>query len=323
MTDNCLGFHYNALLVDAHCDTLSVLAREGSSFVSCDKGHVDLPRLKQGGVNVQLFAVFVSPLCVGTYLRSVMEQIDVFYSLTEGSGEQLVAVRDLTELRNAIDSEKIAGILSVEGGHMLEGSTGVLRALYQLGVRCLTLTWNGRNELADGVGESETRGGLTSFGRAVVTEMERLGMLIDVSHLAPAGFWDVMRLVRGPVIASHSNSRMIWDHPRNLTDEQVRTLAGTGGVIGVNFVPDFVDPGKPTLDRLIDHIEHIAAVGGVDCVGIGSDFDGAPYMVTGLEDTASFPALTCGLLGRGWREDEVRKVLGDNFLRVINTTWRS
>ncbi|MEW6173035.1 MAG: dipeptidase [Bacillota bacterium] len=319
---NDLSVHYDALVVDAHCDTLSVLVQEGSSFAKSDKGHIDLTRLQQGGVNVQVFAVFVSPLYTGTYLRRALEQIDVFYDITEGFGEHLAAVRDFAELQETIDSGRIAGILSVEGGHVLEGSTAVLRALYKMGVRCLTLTWNGRNELADGVGESETRGGLTGFGRTVVREMEGLGMLIDVAHLAPAGFWDVLRLARSPVIASHANSRTQCDHPRNLTDAQVRALAATGGVIGINFVPDFVDPENPTLDRVIDHIEHIAAVGGVDCVAIGSDFDGTPYTVAGLEDAAALPALTCGLLERGWPRDDIRKVLGGNLFRVFNEIWR-
>lgn len=316
-----LVLHRDAVVVDGHCDTLSLLAERKFSFAGGGQGQVDLPRLKRGCVDVQFFAVFVSPKHRGTYLRRALEQVALFYSLMEAYGEDCVAVHDYSGLERALTTGKIGGILSVEGGHILEGSLGVLRVLYQLGVRCLTLTWNGRNELADGVGESETKGGLTSFGREVVREMERLGMLVDVAHLAPAGFWDVIKMVKSPVIASHANSKALCNHPRNLSDEQVRALASTGGVIGVNFVPEFVDPANPTLETVANHIEHLATVGGLDCVGIGSDFDGTPQTVSGLEDAAFLPMLTGCLLDRGWSEDHIRKVMGGNFLRVIKETW--
>lgn len=322
MGQDARRLHHNAIVVDCHCDTLSFLAQKGGSFEAGAKGQVDLLRLKSGGINVQFFAVFVSPRYRGTYLRRALEQVDIFAKTTSSCSEKLVSVYDLSGLDNALAEGKIAGVLAMEGGHVLEGSIGVLRVLYRLGVRCLTLTWNCRNDLADGVAENETGGGLTSFGRKVVREMGRLGMIVDVAHLASAGFRDVLRLAQGPVIASHANSRRLCDHPRNLTDEQVREIAATGGVVGVNFVPDFIDPVRPTLDRLVDHIEHLAAVGGVECVGIGSDFDGAPMMVTGLEDAACLPLLTERLVERGWQEADIRKVLGENFLRVMKEVWK-
>lgn len=314
--------HRNAIVVDCHCDTLSLLARKGGSFEAGIKGRVDLPRLQRGGIDVQFFAVFVSPRHRGTYLRRALEQVDIFTKITSGCTDEFVSVENYSGLHDALAGGKIAGVLAIEGGHVLEGSIGVLRILYRLGVRCLTLTWNCRNELADGVAENGTGGGLTSFGREVVKEMGRLGMIVDVAHLAPAGFWDVLRSARRPVIASHANSKTLCDHPRNLTDEQVRELAATGGVIGVNFVPDFIDPDVPTFDRLVDHLEHLAAVGGVECVGIGSDFDGAPKMVTGLEDAAALPFLTERLLERGWQEEDIKRVLGINFLRVMKEVWK-
>jgi membrane dipeptidase len=232
----------------------------------------------------------------------------------------LSAVCEYSGIRRALAEEKIAGILTVEGGHVLEGSLGVLRVLYHMHVRCLTLTWNGRNKIAYGVGESEIKKGLTPFGREVVREMERLGMLVDVAHLAPTGFWDVIDMATKPVIDTHANSRVLCDHPRNLTDEQVRALAGTGGVIGVNFVPAFVSPAHPTVETVADHIEHLAAVGGIDCVGIGSDFDGTAKTVTGLDDVSCLPLLTTCLVDRGWPQADIRKVLGGNWLRVLKET---
>ncbi|MEW6448067.1 MAG: dipeptidase [Bacillota bacterium] len=314
--------HRNAIVVDCHCDTLSLLVQKGGSFEAGTKGQVDLPRLQSGGVNVQFFAVFVSPRHRGTYLRRALEQVDIFTKITSGHSGELVSASDYPGLDRALTAGKIAAVLAIEGGHVLEGSISVLRVFYRLGVRCLALTWNCRNELADGVAEDKTGGGLTNFGREVVKEMGRLGMIVDVAHLAPAGFWDVLRLAKCPVIASHANSRTLCDHPRNLTDEQVRELAATGGVIGVNFVPEFIDPVNPTVDRLVDHIEHLAAVGGVECVGIGSDFDGAPKMVAGLEDASALPFLTERLLERGWREEDIRRVLGTNFLRVMKDVWK-
>ncbi|MEW6572736.1 MAG: dipeptidase [Bacillota bacterium] len=322
MEQDARRLHYNAIVVDCHCDTLSFLAQKGGSFEAGTEGHVDLPRLRSGGVDVQFFAVFVSPRYRGIYLRRALEQVEIFATITSSYSEKLVSVSNGPGLDEALNKGKIAGVLTVEGGHVLEGSIGVLRIFHRLGVRCLTLTWNCRNELADGVAETNTGGRLTSFGREVVREMEKLGMLVDVAHLAPAGFWDVLRLAQYPIIASHANSRRICDHPRNLTDEQVRELAATGGVIGVNFVPDFVDPVNPTIDRLIDHIEHLASVGGIQCVGIGSDFDGAPKMVSGLEDSSALPLLTERLFERGWPEGDIRRVLGINFLRVMKEVWK-
>jgi len=314
--------HRAAPVVDAHCDALSLLVERLALGGEEAAGQVTPERLKQGGVNLQCFAVFVAPRHRGSYLRRVLEQIDTFYRFLSLYAGELMPVCDQASLEGALVAGKIGAVLCVEGGHVLEGSLSVLRVLRRLGVSCLTLTWNGRNELADGVLESETGGGLTSFGREVVQEMERLGMVVDVAHLAAAGFWDVLSLTRMPVIASHANARALCNHPRNLADEQVRALAARGGVIGVSFVPEFVDPEKPTLERVVDHIEHLAAVGGVACVGLGSDFDGTPQTVAGLEDPSCLPAITEALVRRGWREEDIRKVLGENFLRVFRDVWQ-
>ncbi|ACX52568.1 Membrane dipeptidase [Ammonifex degensii KC4] len=305
------------LVVDAHCDTLSRQACRGFPLSWQLEGQVDLPRLARGKVKVQFFAVFVPLEYRGMYLRRALEQIDYFYRLLS-TWEGVRPVKDRASLEGTLAEGKTAGVLAVEGGHVLEGSLAVLRVFHLLGVRCLTLTWNGRNELGDGVGEE---GGLSSLGKEVVREMGRLGMLVDVAHLSPAGFWDVLRQAEGPIIASHANSRALCDHPRNLTDEQVKALAATGGVIGVTFVPRFIDPEKPTLDRLIDHMEHLAEVGGIDCVGVGSDFDGVLEPWEEMPDAASWPRLVSRLRERGWKEEEIRKVMGENFLRVMRMVW--
>ena len=194
------------------------------------------------------------------------------------------------DIDRAIAAGKIAAFLSIEGGEALAGSLGVLRMLYKVGVRSLTLTWNGRNELGDGVGASGK--GLTAFGRAVVREMNDLGMLVDVSHLSERGFWDAMKVSTQPLIASHANCRALCDHPRNLTDAQIRAVAGQGGVIGVTFVPDFLGGETPSVDNVLDHIDHMIAVGGEDCVGLGSDFDGTKELPAGLADCTGLPLLT-------------------------------
>ncbi|MGO0122751.1 dipeptidase [Desulfothermobacter acidiphilus] len=308
------------VLVDAHCDTLSRQAQQGYPLRCQLEGQVDLERLRQGRVGVQFFAVFVPPEYRGMYLRLTLEQIDYFYRLL-AFWQEVEPVADWNSLEKALLCGKTAGVLAVEGGHVLEGSVAALRVLYRLGVRCLTLTWNGRNELADGVGD-EAGGGLSTFGRQVLREMEELGMLVDVAHLAPSGFWEVLRHARGPVIASHANSRALCDHPRNLTDEQVRELAATGGVIGVTMVPRFLAAEDPTLDHLIAHLEHLAEVGGIDYVGLGSDFDGIPEPWPEMPDAGHWPRLVERLQQRGWDQEAIDKVLGANFLRVLRAVWR-
>jgi membrane dipeptidase len=193
--------------------------------------------------------------------------------------------------------------------------------MYDLGLRALGLTWFRRTMVADGTGEEEAGGGLTRFGRAVVRECHRLGILVDVSHLSERGFWDVMRVAEGPVIASHSNARALCEHPRNLRDEQLHALAATGGVVGLNACPDFVDPSAPSLDRLLDHAAHMSEVMGPGHVGLGLDL--LEYLpgyedkrLPGLADASEAPAITAGLLARGASDGEIRGLLGQNWLRV-------
>ncbi|WP_207712883.1 dipeptidase [Desulfofundulus sp. TPOSR] len=314
-----LMLHHQSVVVDAHCDVLTAMEIQNRHLSEEGKGgHVDLNRLRRGGVNIVFFAAFIAPAYRERAVARAMTLIDRFYGELEANGEELMMITCFEDITAARAAGKIGALLAIEGGEALGGSLEVLRMFYRLGVRSLTLTWNGRNELADGVAEEETRGGLTRFGREVVREMNRLGMLVDVSHLSEAGFWDVLEVSTAPVIASHSNTRHICNHRRNLSDDQIRALAARGGVIGLCFCPEFVHPSEPSLDKLLDHLDHMVALGGVGCVGIGSDFDGIKNVTPGLEDVSHLPSLTRALWQRGYRAEEISAILGGNFLRVLH-----
>lgn len=291
--------------------------------------HVDLPRLAEAGVSGQFFACYVEPQYV-TYraLERAVELIETFYAEAAANTDKFVPATGPAAIRGAHRQGKVAGVLAVEGGEALQGNLAVLGTLHRLGVRALTLTWNFRNALADGVAEDRTGGGLTRFGVEVVKEMARLGMLIDVSHLSEAGFWQVLEEASGPVVATHSNARAVCDHPRNLTDAQLKALADKGGVIGLNAAPAFVrkgagNPGpdgrvvEATLDGVLDHADHILELIGPAHLGLGLDFDGIASTPTGLEEVSRLPYLTRRLLERGCPAAAVRAILGENWLRVM------
>ncbi|MFZ5592606.1 MAG: dipeptidase, partial [Bacillota bacterium] len=281
------------------------------------QGHVDLPRLKAANVKIQYFAAFVEPQYYARPLLRLLEIIDLFQHEVQDNAGSLWPVYGREDLERVLAGSAVGALLTVEGGECLEGSLAVLRQLYRLGVRSITLTWNHRNQLADGVSEARTGGGLSHFGVQVVREMNRLGMLVDLAHISEAGFWQALQESSQPVLVSHANSRAICDHPRNLSDAQIRALAAAGGVIGLCFYPPFVHGERPDLDKLLDHAVHIASIAGVDCLGIGSDFDGIKTVLPGLEDVACLPVLTEGLLERGFSESEVEKILGLNHLRLL------
>ncbi|MDD4170193.1 MAG: dipeptidase [Desulfotomaculaceae bacterium] len=309
--------HYESIVIDTHCDTLTAMTGEGRSLAGPSaKGQLDLFRLERGGVNIQFFSAFIGPEFKLSATHRALELIDLFYREIEENNHVALHAKSSLDIEKALSLGKIAAFLSIEGGEALEGSLGILRLMYQLGVRSITLTWNGRNELGDGVDEEVTGGGLTRFGKDTVVEMNRLGMLVDVSHLSEKGFWDVLNISRQPVIASHTNCRALCDHPRNLNDLQIKALANQGGVMGITFVPDFLGE-NPAVAHVLSQIEHVIAVGGPDCVGIGSDFDGTDNLPAGLEDCSRLPVITRGLLERGYPENIIKKVLGGNFIRVI------
>ena len=306
--------------VDAHCDTITTIMKTGGALKS-NTGHIDIDRLKKYDSFVQFFAAFIAPeqAKMGA-LRRTLDIIDKLYREIEINKNDIMLCRNYNDIVNAINSGKVAAVLTIEGGEALEGSLSVLRMLYQLGVRAITLTWNFRNQIADGVADSVTNGGLTPFGRDVVSEMNRLGMMVDVSHLSEAGFWDVIHLSSAPIIASHSNAKKICRHSRNLTDEQLLALKKNGGVTGINLYPYFViNDGKAEMKHVISHIEHIVGLTGEDTLGLGSDFDGIDKTPVGLEGVQYFPDLINELLKLNYSESLINKIAGENFLRVIKT----
>jgi len=306
------------ICVDMHCDSVSEAYKTGRSLAKpCGQGHVDLPRLRQAGIKVQFFALFPDRIYYpGRTLQQVLRLLDyATESFREDAG--ITVIRTRQDLQHCLATETLGAVMTLEGGEPLEGEIRILRALYRLGVRGLGLTWNNRNELADGVAEGQTGGGLTRLGRQVVQEMNRLGMIIDVSHLSEPGFWDVLELSSAPVIASHSNCSAVWDHPRNLTDRQIKAIAEQRGVVGISLVPQFVGPQGAGLSALIEHIDHICSLVGDEYVGFGSDFDGLKDLICGVNDVTDFPALVDGLRGRGYSQEAVARICGRNCLRVL------
>ncbi|MHC2993920.1 MAG: dipeptidase [Candidatus Atribacteria bacterium] len=313
--------HQKAIVFDGHCDTiLEIINHKRSLGSRASTGHLDIPRLKEGGVNIQVFAVFIEEIYKpDKSLKRSLQLIDYFFSEIEKNQDKISLVTNYNQIKEVNKAGKIAAILSIEGGEALEGDLAVLRALYKLGVRLLTLTWNQRNQIADGLNESRTGGGLTEFGSKVIDEMNRLGMLIDISHLSEAGFWDVVKCSKTPIVASHSNCYTLCPHRRNLKNEQIKAIADKGGVIGITFVPKFLtqDNRKATIEDVIKHIDYLVEKAGVDYVGLGSDFDGTDSLPLDLESVDKIPNITIGLNKRGYKEKDIKKILGGNFLRVF------
>lgn len=316
-----MALHRSSFVVDAHCDTALTLAAGGTlaPLPGEEQGHVDIPRLRKGGVKLQVFALWVNhDKHRLDATQRALTLLDAVWREVERHRDDLHPVLRAEDMAEAEAAGKIGVLLSIEDGAALGGSLAALRMFYRLGVRALGLTWNGRNELAEGVGDEQSGGGLTGFGRRVVGEMERLGMVVDVSHITERGFWDVAELTTKPFIASHSNARALCDHPRNLTDDQIKVLAERGGVMGMNFYPVFLrSSGTALLRDVVDHVDYIADLVGTKCIGIGSDYDGISSTPEGLEDVAALPRLTEALLGRGYADEVVADILGGNFRRVF------
>jgi membrane dipeptidase len=299
---------------------MPVLAGERRLKERSQQGHLDLPRLREGGVTAQVFAVFDYWEKIGSERATAqaLRMLDAFYQEVEANPGSLTPATAAADVERAKRENKVAGILSLEGAEPLAGDLRLLRTFYRLGVRNIGLTWNYRNQAADGVGVNQPHG-LTDFGRDLLREMNRLGVMVDIAHLAPAGVADVLALSAQPVISSHSGACALRSHRRNLTDEQLEGIARSGGVVGVTFVPTFLSASaeKAHISQALDHIDYIARAVGVDYVGLGSDFDGYKGLTHGLEDVTCLPQITAGLLERGYAPPEVRKILGGNFLRVF------
>jgi membrane dipeptidase len=320
-----LRIHQSLPVFDGHNDLpWAIRERAGSSLDAADPNHAlpdyhtDVPRLLAGGVGAQFWSVYV-PAESEAPLRDTLEQIRLTREMIDRCPDLELALTadDVDRIRG---EHRIASLLGAEGGHAIEGSLDTLRDLFSLGVRYMTLTHNSTLDWADSATDEAVHGGLNEFGRHVVREMNDLGMLVDISHVSPNTMRDAIATSSAPVIASHSSAFTLAAHPRNVPDDVLEMVRGNGGVVMVNFYSAFVKPQSPetaTLFDVVDHIEHIAAVAGVDHVGLGSDFDGVDMLPEGLEDVARFPAITAELLRRGWTEPDARKVLGENALRVL------
>lgn len=333
-------------IADMHCDTISELYKKrlkgSKEGLYSNEGHIDIRKLKAGGAMIQNFALFINLKNVENPLEEALRMADLYYEELEANREYMAPVYCYADIEKNQKAGKISALLTVEEGAVCKGEPAQLRNLYRLGVRMMTLTWNYPNEIGypalnaekgyESNGQSmhkeipfykraDMEHGLTKKGRELVTEMERLGMIIDVSHLSDAGFYDVLECTKKPFVASHSNARAISPWVRNLTDDMIRKLAERGGVIGLNFCPDFLtevsegeaNPG--TIAAITAHAKHIIRVGGIDCLGLGSDFDGIGGH-SELPDYSYMPRLADAFRKAGLTEGEIEKVFYKNVLRV-------
>jgi membrane dipeptidase len=309
------------LLIDGHADILYRMEMEGHSFDAKDSElHLSFERIVESGIGLQIFALFVGPkYSPAEQLRLIMGMIDAFYERVCVNG-MLQPVLSKTDLLRNTELGLRSGLLSIEGGDCIQGDIRILRMLYKLGVRAMGPTWNNGNCIADGVGEEVDRG-LTPFGREVVQEMNRLGMVVDVAHLAPKGFWDVIELSKAPVIASHANARAIHDHVRNLEDQQLKALFQTDGLIGLTYVPMFIGEGEVAITDLLRHADHILSLGGENHLGLGSDFDGIERTVVDLRHGGDYPRLQEALF-KTYGDSVAKKILGGNFKRVLESVLK-
>ena len=354
-----------SFVFDAHCDTvMRILEKDVDIGVRSKEGHIDIPRAREGGLNAQVFAMWVEPdFWPHRAVFRTLEYADAMYRTLDRHSDKLGLALTVKDARRLVKAGKLAVFLGIEGGHAIEDSLAMLRMFHRLGVRVMTLTWWHNTNWAGGSGGKPGNQGLTELGKKVVREMNRLGMVIDVSHASDKTFFDVLEATTKPVIASHSCVRSICDHHRNLSDKMLLALAKNGGMIGINYYLGFLDPEanrreealwkkldpefeklkkkykndpktlmikrrelvrkhrtKPPpvpIDRLIDHIDYVVKVAGVDHVGLGSDFDGCSITPEGLDDTSDLPLITEKLLQRGYSQKDIEKILGGNLLRVF------
>jgi membrane dipeptidase len=373
-----LQVHNSALVVDTHADTPQRFLDEGFDIGNTDPkdlGHISLDKARAGNLDAEFFSIWVEPSYKGQYAHRAVDLIDSVYEQAARHPDRMMMAFSVEDIERAHKQKKLAALMGIEGGHAIENDIRLLREFYRLGVRYMTLSWSNTNEWADSSGDIddpkvEHHNGLTDFGKQVVLEMNRLGMMVDISHVADKTFYDAVAVSKAPVIASHSSARALTNAPRNMTDDMLRAVAKNNGVVQVNFFNAFIDEdyrkataalakdrdaavaafiaqhkaeGKPVtyveydrierewaakvprppLKSLIDHIDHIAKVAGVDHVGLGSDFDGiSGASPTGIDSAADLPKITQALLDRGYSADDIHKILGGNLLRVFRDAER-
>lgn len=364
---NYLKLHYDALLVDTHNDFIWKVFDKGAVFGQRNSfTQSDLPRFKAGGLDVQVFAVWIPMNKISRSFSFVMSQIERLKNIESENSSDIEFAKNYDDIIRITDSKKICGLIGIEGGTAVEKNLDNINTFYENGVRYIGLTWNNSNGISTSARDETERGkqgGLTEFGIQVIKRMNEVGMLVDVSHLSEAGFWDVIENTGSPVIASHSNCYSLNPHFRNLTDEQIKAIAKNGGYIGVNFYDKFLDKdadlnrtlnayekysselnelnekygddllkyneerdkflsdkkisGGTSIEKVIEHIDYIKNLVGIDYVGIGSDFDGGITPPNELYDASTYPLITKMLVEKGYTSEEIKKVLGGNFLRVF------
>src|SRR2546425_4728116 len=365
-----LAIHKKAIVIDTHNDVTTPMTNDDYDLGGTPPApyRTSIERMKQGGMTAEFFSLYVKPWYVthGGAARRTLDMIDSVYRAVERHPSDLLFSTTVADIRKAKKQGKIAALMGIEGGHAIENSLAALREFHRLGVRYITLTWNNTNDWADAGRGEKKHNGLSDFGKEVVREMNRLGMLIDVSHVSDKTMSDALDVSKAPVIASHSSARALTNQPRNIPDDLLRRIARNGGVVQVNFYAAFIDsdaiktgaerdkrlkaqtdaialkykddperlaeeedkleaanPLPPTpITKLIDHIDHIVKVAGIDHVGIGADFDGANDFPEGAGDVSMLPNITYELLKRGYSEKDIRKILGENFLRVFAESER-
>jgi len=359
--------HFSAIVADTHIDTTPKLQRAGWKFTEEHReGHVDLPRMRKGGLNAAFFSIYMSGRVTGPKaVNDSVERIAAVHKLAADHPDQVTLCVTADQVRRAHKQGKVAALMGMEGGHMINNSLAVLRMYAQLGVRYLTLTHSVNTDWGDSSTDQPKHNGLTDFGKEVVRELNRQGVMVDISHVSDKTFYDALAVSQAPLIATHSSCRALSDHPRNLSDEMIKALASKGGVIQITFVDGFIEANRPdraeyrrkvqsrwrelqqkfpddedfdrireeiakefgpapkvSWERIIDHIDHAVKLVGADHVGLGSDFDGAT-MPAGMEDATHLPKITEALLRKGYKESDIKKILGENTLRVIEAAEKT
>lgn len=298
---------------DAHCDFLYGMQNHGYD-ISSPKGKqtINLADMNAGNVKLQFFAAWIDMLLKQNPLSQCMNMIDAYYRMIEANPILVPFDRNFD-----VNGDKIGVVLTIEGGEAIEGSVENLRMLYKLGVRAMTLTWNDVNSLAYPA-VKKSRRGLSALGKEVVSEMNRIGMAVDLAHLGDAGIDDVLSITTQPVFASHTNARSVHNHPRCMQDAHIKAIADMGGVIGVNFYYKQLTNMKIcSIYDVLNHIEHVIKIGGIDCCALGSDFDGMDKCPMGLENSSGFKSLAQGLLDRGFSDEDVYKIMYGNLAKYI------
>lgn len=315
-------------VIDGHIDTPSKLIEENRKFSErSDKGHCDLPRMKEGNVGAALFAVWPA-----TTADFILKGLDMWFNLISNPTNELMQIKTVDDFKKAQSNGKIGAVLHIEGVGGIDDDFKLLRLGYHLGLRSIGLIWSNVNKFATGVRvrtvHHQRKTGLTDLGRELIAEAKSLGILIDVSHSNDPSFWDLYEITENPIIATHSNAREISNHPRNLTDDQIKAIYEKKGTIGINFNMGFLNPENPGRENpdlgfqsIKKHIDHIVELTDINTVAIGSDFDGA-IMPNCLKDCTQFPALWRFLLDNGYSEQDIEKIANKNLLRVFKNTWK-